>query len=270
MKSKRKTKTIILLILGFLIVFLPFFTTHFNFKSTECSDLVYLDNEDLKSSKVSGKILIVNNSGWVDFRNAGNCTGNGTYSEPYVIEDLEIDGGSSGSCIQINNSNVYFRIENCTVFNSGHYGSGIYLSHVNNSILIDNNCLYNYGYGIYLDDCYNNSVSGNIANHNNDDGMYLRNSHTNFISGNNLNSSTYVNGITLYYCDNLNISGNNLSSTYGIGIFSNYCNNLTISGNIMNNGGLRISGSLEELSSHSIDTTNVVNGKSLYYYANQQ
>ena len=58
-------------------------------------------------SAVSGKIHIDGNSGWDAFKAAGNCTGNGTYSMPYVIEDLVIGDGGLGSCILIENSDVY-------------------------------------------------------------------------------------------------------------------------------------------------------------------
>ena len=150
MRSNRKTKTIILIILGIFFVFSPIITTNFNLKNSEFSDGISLD-ENLKISKISGKIHIDGNSGWDAFKTAGNCTGNGTYSEPYVIEDLEIDGGGSGSCILIENSDVYFRIENCTVYNSGgDPDAGILISHVNNSQLIGNNASNNGVYGITL------------------------------------------------------------------------------------------------------------------------
>ena len=71
----------------------------------------------MKISAVSGKIHINNN--WSDAKVAGICTDSSTYSDPYIIEDLEIDGGGSGSCIFIENSNIPFRIENCTIYNSG-------------------------------------------------------------------------------------------------------------------------------------------------------
>ena len=63
------------------------------------SDDIDFDNENVNLSEVSGKIHIINNSGWVDFRNADNCTGEGIYSDPYVIEDLVIYDEGSGSCI---------------------------------------------------------------------------------------------------------------------------------------------------------------------------
>jgi parallel beta-helix repeat protein len=232
MKSNAKAIIIILLAIGILFALLPIVVINLSFitgnsnKSSDYRDDSNLDNKNLKLSAISGKIHIINNSGWVDFRNAGNCTGNGTYSDPYVIEDLVIDGGGSGSCILIENSTVYFKIENCTVYNSGGYyytaiglslNAGINLSHANNSYIIDNDCSGNW-YGIQIEYSNNNTISGNTDN----DGILI----------------------------------------FGSG-------NTTVSGNIMNHYGLGIYGSLEEISSYDIDTTNLVNGKPLYYYTNE-
>jgi len=46
------------------------------------------------------------------------CSGSGTFEDPYIIENVTIDGGW-GNCITIKYSDKYFRIENCTVINSG-------------------------------------------------------------------------------------------------------------------------------------------------------
>ena len=134
MKSSRKTKAIILITIGINFTFLSLFINIDLDMSSNYRD------EFLDLSAVSGKIVIINNSGWVAFRSTGNCTGNGTYSEPYVIEDLVIDGEDSGSCILIENSGVYFKIENCTIYNSY---AGIRLSNVSNSLIITNNCSSN-------------------------------------------------------------------------------------------------------------------------------
>jgi len=42
-------------------------------------------------------------------------SGSGTYSDPYVIDGLEIDGGGSGSGILINNSKNDYFIEICNL-----------------------------------------------------------------------------------------------------------------------------------------------------------
>jgi parallel beta-helix repeat protein len=183
MKSNAKSRIIILIALGILFVLSPMITVNFSFiagnnnKNSKYKDDINLDKENLKLSKISERIHIINNSGWVAFKNAGNCTGEGTYSDPYVIEDLVIDGGGSESCIWIENSSVYFRIENCSISYSM---IGIRLSNVNNSLIIMNNCSSNY-YGIHIYNSENNTVSGNTANNNNY-GIYLSNSNINTIS----------------------------------------------------------------------------------------
>ncbi|MDX1799156.1 MAG: hypothetical protein R3255_10945, partial [Candidatus Lokiarchaeia archaeon] len=161
MKSNAKSKIMILIILGILFALAPMITINPSL-ITGNNNVINLDNEYLKISEISGKIHIINNSGWVDFKNAGNCTGSGTYSDPYVIEDLVIDAGGSGNCILIENSNVYFKIENCTLYNAG-WGSdaGIRLLNVNNSLLIGNDCSSSY-LGIDLSNgSYNNTIAGN-------------------------------------------------------------------------------------------------------------
>jgi len=237
MISNAKTRIIILITLGILFALLPIITVNHSFitgnsdKSSDYSDDSNFDNENLKISAVSGKIHIINNSGWVAFKSAGNCTGTGTYSEPYVIEDLVIDANNTGNCILIENSDVYFKIENCTVFNSV---AGIRLIYVNNSQLINNNCSSNSA-GIRTEHCNNNTISGNhvINNYN---GIYLNNSDNNAISGNHVSNNTFY-GIIIRYSDNNAISGNNASNSIKHGISLSYSDNNTISENTANNVG---------------------------------
>ncbi len=266
------------------------FDAEINNKSSEYSDDINIDDENLKISKVSGKIHIIGNSGWVDFKNAENCTGSGTYSDPYVIDDLVIDGKGLGSCIWIENSSVYFKIENCTLCNSGGdwFDAGIKLQLVSNGVLFNNTVNNNDEVGIYLSDSNNNTISGNTANNNDWWGIYVAGSINN-ISGNTASYNGNY-GIIIQGSDN-NISGNIANYNYGDGIFLEGSNNTVsgnalnnnnwygiylyysdynmISGNIMNDCALKISGGFEELCSHEIDTTNLVNGKPLYYYTNE-
>ncbi len=119
-------------------------------------------NQSLKVSKISAKIHINNN--WSAAQIEGICNGSGTYSDPYVIEDLIIDGGERGSCIWIENSDVHFKIQNCTFYNAGFGSAGIYLDNTSNGQLINNNCSHNNHMGISLLNCNNALISGNNAN----------------------------------------------------------------------------------------------------------
>ncbi|MBA7630233.1 hypothetical protein ES703_37753 [subsurface metagenome] len=237
MRKYTKTKIIILITVGILFALSPILNNSLNFNRGNSEDS-NLDNKNIKISAVSGKIHIDNN--WTDAKAAEICTGNGTYSEPYIIEDLVIDSGGSGSGILIENSEVFFKIENCTIYNSrgpmGEIYGGILLYNVNNSQLIDNNCSSNYC-GIFLKYCNNNTLSGNTAN-NNYYGIFLYKSDYNNVSGNTANYNDGE-GIKLYPglfsgSDYNTISGNNANNNRdGISLYSSIYNN--VSGNTANN-----------------------------------
>jgi len=262
MKSNAKSKILILLTLGIFFALLPVITVNLSYIADNSNNT--LDNENLKLSAVSETIHIDNN--WTAAKVAGIVTGNGTYSEPYLIEDLVIDGGGSGSGIFIENSNDYFIIRNCTVYNSGSgfWDAGIKLESVSNGILINNNFSNNI-HGIILDYSYNITVSGNTANNNHLYGIYLSGSDNNTVSGNNATNNwfgTYLSdsgnntvsgntadnnfeGIKLYNSNDNTVSGNNATNNdKGLQLASSYNN--TVSGNDTNNNtsyGIRLASS---------------------------
>ena len=242
MKSNTKSKIIILICFGILFAIVLMITV--NPSNTK---VITFDKEKLKISAVSGKIHIDDDNpsiNWTVAKKDGICTGNGTYSDPYIIEDLVIDGGGSGNSISIENSNVYFKIENCTLYNAD-WGSdaGIGLLNVNNSQLIGNDCSYSQ-VGIVLGDVldysgggYNNTITGNIVN-NNRGGMYLFDSYNSTISNNTANNNTWS-GIYLVGSNYTVVSGNTMNDNNmcGINIGGGH-NNLIVSGNTMNDNNM--------------------------------
>ena len=250
MKSNRKTKTIILLSLGIFFAYVPIFTSNLRFTARE-GDITsnYNDNENLKFSAVSGKIHIDNN--WTTTKSAGICSGNGTFTEPYVIEDLVIDAEGLGNGVLINNSNVYFKIENCTVYNSwGYLNAGIKLLNVKNSQLINNTVNNNYC-GIFLEFSHNNTISGNLAYDNDYTGINVVRSGNNKILGNtainNVDHGIYLGNTQLEIgpnkiSSNNSISGNKLNNNGKMGLYVAYSDNNNISGNTAydNRDGIRL------------------------------
>ena len=237
--NKSSTNTNIKLILIILITLEILFALAFQIIIVGKNNESDFDREKLRISATSGKIRIINNSGWIDFRNAGNCSGSGTYSDPYIIENLEIDGGGSGYGISIENSSVYFKIENCSIYNMG-WGAdaGIRLLNVNNSQLIGNDCSYSQ-LGIVLGDvrdysggCYNNTIAGNIVNSNRG-GIYLLDCYNNTLSGNTANNNTWS-GIYLIASNYTIVSGNTMKDNKmcGLNIGGGH-NNVIVSGNII-------------------------------------
>ena len=49
----------------------------------------------------------------------GVSSGAGTSEAPYIIRDLIIEQDVDQNCINISNTDVFFKIENCTLKNSG-------------------------------------------------------------------------------------------------------------------------------------------------------
>ena len=219
------------------------------------------------------------------------CSGSGSWADPYIIENVTINGQGSGNCIEIWSSNTYFIIRNCILYNSGSSSDNacIKLYNVDNGKIINNNCSDNNYYGIYLENSDNNTISGNTVNNNGRNGISLTYCNTNRLSGNTANNNSH--GIVLYSSSNNTLSGNTANNNYyGIfldissnnntlsgntannnnyGIFLHRNINNRLSGNLMNFCGIYLSDSLVEMASHSIDDTNLVNNKPVYYYVNE-
>ncbi|MFX0186411.1 MAG: nitrous oxide reductase family maturation protein NosD [Candidatus Hodarchaeota archaeon] len=168
------------------------------------------------------------------------CSGSGTPADPYVIDGLEINAGGSGSGIIIENSNAYFRIENCIVYHSGSdfMDAGIKFYNTNNGTIINNDCSLNEN-GIHLEQSNNNTISGNTAKNNDLFGISLWNSYDNTVSGNTANSNS-GSGIYLLYSSYNVISGNTANNNLNDGITVDESNNNTVSGNTVNNNNYGI------------------------------
>lgn len=144
------------------------------------------------------------------------CTGSGTSNDPYIIEDVLIDGLDGGYCVSIYNSDVHFILRKCMLYNVGSTidYAPITLWNTNNGRIIDNT-LEDGQTGIYLEDSANNNISNNILN----DlvyGIHLENSRYNTISNNDLETHTMA--VFLKYSNNNNISLNNLIDINGDGL----------------------------------------------------
>ena len=254
----------ILFILSLIFGFSALFNTSSHHYQRKVSETLKNNNEpELKIAGywIVSPIIINGNSGWETASSTYDwITGSGTWIDPYIIENVRIDGGYSDSCILIRNSNVYFIIRNVTVYHSG-AGSqdagivlnsvnkgtltnnsfsdnynGVYIVYGNNNTLSENIVSNNIKNGIYLDSSNNNTVSGNTANINGDYGIRLASSFNNTVSGNTANNNGQF-GIYLVYGHNNTISGNtaNNNTYYGIHLWG-YDNNI-VSGNTANNNG---------------------------------
>lgn len=234
----RKNK-IIFATIGIVFAFLLIINSNLIFNavsSHQGNDVNSLDNRNLNMSALSGKIIIDNN--WSAAESVGICTGSGTYSDPYVIEDLEINGGMCGSCIWIGYTTEYFKIVNCTVYSSGPNwdDAGIKIgADVKNGQIINNTIynLYHSYLGMFLESCDNCTISGNIVNNFVGEGMRILYSTNSTFSDNNVQGNDF--GINLGDCSYINISGNTANNNDHSGIHLDNCNNQIISGNNVKN-----------------------------------
>ncbi len=164
------------------------------------------------------------------------CSGDGSWGNPFLIENVTINAQDSVSPIVIENSNAYFIIRNCTLYNASSFPyTGILLNNTSNGTVINNYCHDLYA-GIHLENSDNNTVSGNIAS-DNYVGIYCGYfSHNNTISGNNISNNSY--GMLSTLSHNNTISGNTANNNHNFGIDLHLCENNTISGNTANNNSL--------------------------------
>jgi len=188
--------------------------------------------------------------------------GSGTELDPYIIEDLIVDGNLTDSCISISNSNAYFMIRNCTLLNStsGGTSGGIDLNNVTNGyiyrnyfynhrnsaiysgvsdyIIISENTLENHRHGIYIDGNYNEILSNSIYGDGSGSGIVIQGSyHDNLIHGNIIEHCWQ--GMFIWDADNNTFSSNTAfkNNQHGIALTNNADNNV-ISGNIAQNNSL--------------------------------
>ncbi|MEM3567723.1 MAG: right-handed parallel beta-helix repeat-containing protein, partial [Thermoplasmata archaeon] len=200
--------------------------------------------------------------------------GDGSEGNPYIIDGLEIDANGGTYGIWIENTDVYFVIRNCTVYSATSsggvpYGTGIALNNVTHATLESNKC-NNSTYGIFLyGGSQYNTITNNNASGNSDCGICLFESSNNNITNNNASGNSYF-GILLSSSSNNNITNNNASGNSHNGIYLWYSSNNNITTNILWENGIVIWGDrLEHWNTHTIDTSNLVNGKPVYYYKNQ-
>ncbi len=161
------------------------------------------------SSQIHSRILIIGNSQLDTF-----ClgSGSGTESDPYIIEDLEIDANYEGACIGIYNTTKYLVIRNCTLMKTmnNRDQAGIFLGNCSN-VLIENSEFWDTSADIYF---YHSSLN-TIQECSNLTGILILQSDENIIKENIWKE---YGGISLQYSDNNNISHNEFYDCISTGI----------------------------------------------------
>ena len=90
-------------------------------------------------------ILIENTE---DFQSI-STSGSGSTSDPFIIQNLVIEGGANISCVEISDTSDHFIIRNCVIANATEFGFGFDLNNVRNGI-IDSCIIENCTLGVTL------------------------------------------------------------------------------------------------------------------------
>ena len=177
------------------------------------------------------------NGTWAWAENQKWCRGSGSSIDPYIIENVTINGQGSDSCFLVDISSVHFIIRNCTIFNSGGgvLDAGIRLVSTNNSEIYNNTIYSNLNYGIYIQtNSYFNNITHNILYLNNDFAIRLSNSNNNTIKD-NLITNNLDDGINIYVSSYNDIINNTITN-FGDGIHAEWaCDYNNISFNKLDN-----------------------------------
>lgn len=213
-------------------------------------------------------------------RSGDNYTLTGNINASIVVEKDNILIEGAGHTLQGDGSGAGINLSgrtNVTVQNAEikSFCNGTRLNFSNNNKILRNILKDNTGYAIQFDrfnECNDNTIAyNNITN--SGGGIMLSPSadHTN-ITGNIIDANNY-DGIRLYASANTMLSGNKVTANRGYGIRIPSSPNSTLINNNMtgNYENLRIDAwSLETFMSLSIDTSNTVDGRPVYYWTNRR
>ena len=269
--KKQKFFFIITVFLLLILVLHTLRTSETNFsENTRRQEFKECENQSIlkNSAKVPISPIIVDNEGggmytWEQAESLFWCSGQGTQSSPYVIQDIIINGGMD-SGIEIRNSNAYFKIINCEIYNMGDdfEDAGIKLNNTQNGQIIDSIISNNNFYGILLDNSHHNRVEDNTLESNNMEGLILVESNYNTLSGNTFRDNS-VGGLYISRSVHNKITGNLFDANLDNGIHLDSSHYNTITGNtIKNQSNIGI---LLEISNYNTELGNnfVNNGKDI-------
>ena len=276
MKSKEKMFIYILMI-GFIVSLI-----NMNINDFQKHKLEYdknLEETTLLNLKISDNWVLIDTTIIIDDTQVGTydwatinatydwCSGAGTIGDPYIIENLTMIGYNYDACIKISDSSTNFIIRNCTFINTGR---ALYITGSSYGKLV-NNTFSNNSVGASFGFCQDFTISENRFN-NNSVGLLISQGDNYFISNNsfrnNLRGLEMVNDVmnSLIYKNTFE------DKQSGIYFYSMDGDNNNISSNIMKGCGFDYFGWWGPpvwADTNTIETSNLVNGKPLYFYHNE-
>jgi parallel beta-helix repeat protein len=210
------------------------------------SSVVSAEGEDSVALISSPVIQVNNDAELASLISANGWQGNGTLSNPFVIENLDIDAARMGDAILVGNTTSHLVIRNCNLHsddgNPLPYGSGggITLFDVTN-VVLENNVCTGKSYGIILRSVsYANSRNNTISNNTciGNVGIELGRASFNDVFNNTIIGKS-GSGLNLLGSDNNSISNNTCYGNDG-GIYLTSSDHNVISNNTGIGNGLEV------------------------------
>jgi parallel beta-helix repeat protein len=232
MRLKRKTASLLitLLLASLLLSFIP--QTNLQVEEQNGIDRKLVDT--VVAGTPHGPIDITGDDQFKTIAEGESWPGDGSESDPYIIEDFDIDlGGTNGRCIYIRHTTVHFIIRDCTFTGASlAVGTGVNLNNVTNCEISGNIIFDNY-YGLVIigDNAtvVNNEVLSTTAV-----GVYLSGLTNSVISGNTINGS--MTGLILEGVIQCEVRNNTIADSSGTSMYLSFCDYLTLSDNDLING----------------------------------
>ncbi|MFX1535894.1 MAG: right-handed parallel beta-helix repeat-containing protein [Promethearchaeota archaeon] len=202
------------------------------------------DENSCKLGSMNTTFLSINgNADFSSLAQQRGWTGNGTSSNPYIIEDLIVEANSTTKyLLMINNTNVYFQIRNCRLTGKkgyGYYNSSkicILFSNVTNGLVLGNYIDDFYYHGLSLINCTNIEITDNTFKNAGGRGFISITHSSNISLTKNVLFSSYQ-GIIIQASFDIQIKSNHISRITCQGIFLNYSESITIENNILESAG---------------------------------
>ncbi|MHA2238376.1 MAG: right-handed parallel beta-helix repeat-containing protein [Candidatus Hodarchaeales archaeon] len=232
-------------------------------------------------------ILIDGNNDFAAQASAKNWDGNGSITNPYVIEGISITLEPDAIGIEIKNTDVYFQVANCLLIGGeeviGKIGirlgnvtngqvsnntvtngiCGMYLDRSHNITIVNNTLAKlqgyrGYGTGIMAANSDNNVFDNNRIVNNEGGGIIIGNCNNNVIVNNTLTNNN-LGGICFWGgCNNNVLANNTVANNNDAGIYlDESSNNVLVNNTVANNNDAGIY--LDESSNNIFRTNNLVN-----------
>ena len=222
--------------------------------------LHFLTKKDNVIEQKPDAVIVIMND-W-DFKNY-NFTGEGSESNPYVIENYNITT-TKDYAIYISSTSKYFIIRNC---NLAANFTGIYIKNIayGTAMITRNICNNHKYYGIYSTDSSGVLISRNFCYNNTLYGIYLSDCSDFIVDNNTCNNSCL--GIYLSYSNNITLTNNIYNNNFYAGIELDFSANVALTNNTCNDNfykGIRLEASDKAILTNNTCNDNMVGFNLLY------